>query len=77
MRKLIIESHADADKIETAKVGDTSFIVVGWKCDPYEVMKVVHGFAGCHFNQIIFETLLPENKDTCNNAYLLTRVRNH
>lgn len=75
MRKLIIESHKDADKIETARIGDTSFIMVGWKCDPHKVMKIVHGFAGCQFSQIIFETLLPENKDTCNNAYILTRVR--
>ncbi|EFG4626591.1 hypothetical protein EAMBIBNC_00127 [Citrobacter phage BSwM KMM4] len=75
MRKLIIERHKDADKIETTQVGDTDFILVGWKCDPIAVMKVVHGLAGIEFNQIIFETLLPENQDTCNNAYVLTRVR--
>lgn len=75
MFRLIIENHKDDDKIDTGRFGDTFIIRVGWKADPLEVRKVVHGFAGLEFKQIIFETMLPENKDTCNNAYILTRVR--
>lgn len=74
MRKLIIERHKDADKIETGRFGDTFFIRVGWKADPLEVRKIVYNFAGLELKQVIFETMLPENKDTCNNAYILTRV---
>lgn len=75
MYKLIVEKHKDDHKIETGRLGDTFFIAVGWKCDPLEVRKIVYNFAGLELKQVIFETLLPENKDTCNNAYILSRVR--
>ncbi|WBF69686.1 hypothetical protein SFPB_122 [Shigella phage SFPB] len=75
MFRLIVEKHPEDDKLETGRFGDTFFIRVGWKADPLEVKKIVYNFAGLELKQVIFETMLPENKDTCNNAYILTRVR--
>lgn len=75
MYEVIVVKHDDKDKIELQRVDDTFYIVVGYECDPLEVRKMTYNFAGFNLGRITFETHLPENKDTTNNLYLLSRLR--
>lgn len=75
MRKLIIQSNKKDLHIENLKCGDTDILSVGRLADPLKVQGFIYRYAGTVYSQIIFETVLPENKDTYNNSYLLTRVR--
>lgn len=79
MQTLIVVEHENPNSIEFVRVPtiDTHiFLKVGWECDPIRVEKFIgHYFGGRQLKSVNFETMLPENSETNNNTYLLTRIR--
>lgn len=79
MQTLTVVEHENSNSIEFVRVPaiDTHiFLKVGWECDPIRVEKFIgHYFGGRQLKSVTFETMLPENSETNNNTYLLTRIR--
>lgn len=79
MQTLIVVEHENSNSIEFVRVPtlDTHiFLKVGWGCDPIKVENFIgHYFGGRQLKSVNFETMLPENSETNNNVYLLTRIR--
>ncbi|ENU7518674.1 hypothetical protein ACFIFM_003565 [Escherichia coli] len=79
MQTLTVVEHENCESIEFVRVPtiDTHiFLKVGWGCDPIKVENFIgHYFGGRQLKSVNFETMLPENSETNNNVYLLTRIR--